>query len=118
MPVYAGLTPEETRAALKRKDTPSYQGTFTGARRYVLQTFANTESASMKKRVARYMVSTACPVCEGKRLRRESLSVTFAGMDIAELSRLPLARLAELLAPYAARERRKVKQRRAACRSS
>jgi excinuclease ABC subunit A len=100
VPVYGGLTPAETRAALKRKDTPSYQGTFTGVRRYVMQTFANTESASMKKRVARYMVSTACPECEGKRLRRESLSVTFAGMDIAELSRLPLARLAELLAPY------------------
>lgn len=101
VPVYAGLTPKETRAALKRKDTPSYQGTFTGVRRYVMQTFANTESASMKKRVARYMVSTACPECEGKRLRRESLSVTFAGHDIAEISRLPLARLAELLEPYA-----------------
>ena len=101
VPVYAGLSPKETKAALKRKDTPSYQGTFTGVRRYVMQTFANTESASMKKRVARYMVSTACPECEGKRLRRESLSVTFAGHDIAEISRLPLARLAELLQPYA-----------------
>jgi excinuclease ABC subunit A len=101
VPVYAGLTPKETKAALKRKDTPSYQGTFTGVRRYVMQTFANTESASMKKRVARYMVSSACPECEGKRLRRESLSVTFAGHDIAEISRLPLARLAELLQPYA-----------------
>jgi len=101
VPVYAGLTPKETKAALKRKDPPSYQGTFTGVRRYVMQTFANTESASMKKRVARYMVSNACPECEGKRLRRESLSVTFAGHDIAEISRLPLARLAELLQPYA-----------------
>lgn len=100
VPVYAGLTPKETKAALKRKDTPSYQGTFTGARRYVLQTFANTESASMKKRVARYMVSNACPECEGKRLRRESLSVTFAGLDIAELSRQPLEKLARLIKPY------------------
>ncbi len=102
VPVYAGLSPKETRAALRRKETPSYQGTFTGARRYVLQTFANTESASMKKRVARYMVSKECPLCRGKRLRREALSVTFAGIDIMELSRLPLARLAELLEPYAA----------------
>jgi excinuclease ABC subunit A len=100
VPVYAGLTPKETKAALKRKDTPSYQGTFTGARRYVLQTFANTESASMKKRVARYMVSNACPECAGKRLRRESLSVTFAGLDIAELSRQPLEKLARLIKPY------------------
>jgi excinuclease ABC subunit A len=29
-------------------------GTFTGARRYVMQTFANTQSASMKKRVAQF----------------------------------------------------------------
>jgi excinuclease ABC subunit A len=100
VPVYAGLTPEETRRALKRKDTPSYQGTFSGARRYVLQTFANTESASMKKRVARYMVSTACPLCQGRRLRQEALSVTFAGMDIMTLSRVPLERLAQLLRPY------------------
>ena len=33
-------------------------GTFTGARKYVLQTFATTESALMKKRVSRYIVST------------------------------------------------------------
>ena len=111
VPVYAGLTPKETKAALKRKDTPSYQGTFTGARRYVLQTFANTESASMKKRVARYMVSTECPLCRGKRLRQEALSVTFAGMDITELSRTPLAHLAELMQPYAAGEALKDKQR-------
>jgi excinuclease ABC subunit A len=100
-PVYAGFTPSEVKQAVKRKDTPSYQGTFTGARKYVLQTFATTESASMKKRVARYMVSSSCPLCEGKRLRRESLSVTFAGLDIAEMGRLPLARLADLLRPHA-----------------
>ena len=101
VPVYAGFTPDEVRAALKRGEQPSYQGTFTGARRYVLQTFANTESASMKKRVARYMVSFECPLCGGKRLRQESLSVTFSGLDIAEISRLPLERLHALLQPFA-----------------
>jgi len=101
VPVYAGFTPEETRRALKRKEPPSYMGTFTGARKYVLQTFATTQSALMKKRVSQYMVSGACGVCEGKRLRRESLSVTFAGLDIGELSRLPLKRVAEILGPAA-----------------
>ncbi|MFC7515838.1 excinuclease ABC subunit UvrA [Herbaspirillum sp. GCM10030257] len=101
VPVYAGFTAEEVRRAIKRKDTPSYQGTFTSARRYVLETFANTESASMKKRVSQYMVSMECPLCAGKRLRRESLSVMFAGHDITELSRLPLKQLAALLGPYA-----------------
>ncbi len=101
VPVYAGLTPEETKRALKRKDPPSYQGTFTGVKRYVMQTFATTESASMKKRVARYMVSTECPLCRGKRLRQEALSVTFAGVDITDISRMPMARLHALLQPYA-----------------
>lgn len=112
VPVYAGLTPAETRRALKRKETPSYQGTFTGARKYVLQTFAGTESAIMKKRVAQYLVGMDCPTCHGKRLRTESLSVTFCGHDITEIGRLPLKRLAELLLPFA--EGRAVKPKDAA----
>ncbi len=63
MPVYAGFSAEEVRRALKRKEPPSYMGTFSGARRYVLQTFATTESAAMKKRVARYLISADCPAC-------------------------------------------------------
>ncbi|MDB5043685.1 MAG: excinuclease subunit, partial [Candidatus Eremiobacteraeota bacterium] len=101
VPVYAGYTPTEVRRALKRKEEPSYQGTFTSARRHVLQTFANTQSPSMKKRAAQYLVSTECPLCHGKRLRRESLSVKFAGYDFAEMARLPLLRLTELFRPYA-----------------
>jgi excinuclease ABC subunit A len=102
VPVYAGYDAAEVKRALRRKEEPSYQGTFTGARRYVLQTFANTQSPLMKKRVAQYMISSECPLCHGKRLRRESLSVKFAGLDIAEISRLPLKRLAKLLEPFSA----------------
>jgi excinuclease ABC subunit A len=101
VPVYAGFTPEETQRALKRKETPSYQGTFTGVKRYVLHTFANTHSALTRKRVLQFMSSTECPLCHGKRLRRESLSVTFAGFDIAHISAMPLNRLHGLLRPIA-----------------
>ena len=100
VPVYAGFEPHEVRRALNRKEAPSYMGTFTGARRYVLQTFANTESALMKKRVSQYLVSADCPTCRGKRLKPEALSVKFAGLDIAEISRLPLKELAALVRPY------------------
>ncbi|RKH46073.1 excinuclease ABC subunit UvrA [Corallococcus sicarius] len=101
VPVYAGFTSAEVKRALARKEPPSYMGTFTGAKRYVMTTFATTESAMMKKRVARYMVSSDCSLCHGKRLRRESLSVKFAGLDIGELSRLPLDQVAGLLRPTA-----------------
>ncbi|MFF7061531.1 excinuclease ABC subunit A [Pseudomonas sp. NPDC008258] len=101
-PVYAGLTPAQTRAALKRKQEPSYQGTFMGARRYVLHTFMHSQSAQMRKRVSRFMRPSPCPMCQGKRLKREALGVTFAGLDIAELSHLPLQALAEVLRNVAA----------------
>ena len=106
VPVYAGYTPAEIKRALKRKEEPSYQGTFTGARKYVLQTFATTQSAMMKRRVAQFLSSTDCPVCHGKRLKPEALSVTFAGMDIAEISRLPLKGLGELFGPYLNRKKK------------
>ncbi|TRZ61527.1 excinuclease ABC subunit UvrA [Pseudomonas alloputida] len=101
-PVYAGLTPAQTREALKRKLEPSYQGTFMGARRYVLHTFMHSQSAQMRKRVAQYMRPSPCPLCQGKRLKREALSVTFAGLDIAELSHLSLQALAEVFRKVAA----------------
>jgi excinuclease ABC subunit A len=101
VPVYPGFTPRETRAALRSKAEPAYMGTFSGARKYVLNTFATTQSAMMKKRVSRYMVSTPCPVCGGKRLKPEALSVTFAGHDIGALSQLPIEEVAQILRPAA-----------------
>jgi excinuclease ABC subunit A len=103
VPVYAGFTRAEVKQALRRKEPPSYMGTFSSARRHVLHSFANTQSALMKRRALSYMISSDCPLCHGKRLRKESLSVTFAGLDIADLSRLPLKKLQEMLRPYTER---------------
>ena len=101
VPVYPGYTADEVRRAVRRREEPNYMGTFTSARRHVLHTFAHSQSASMKRRAAEYMVSTPCPLCAGKRLRREALAVTFAGRDITELSRLPLSELAAIFGPAA-----------------
>src|SRR6476659_8325755 len=90
VPVYPGFTRAEVKKAIKEKWEPGYMGTFTGARRYVLHTFATTQSALMKKRVSRYMIGGLCPVCDGKRLKREALSVTFAGVDIGTLGQMSL----------------------------
>ena len=111
VPVYAGYTPAETRRALKRKEEPSYMGTFSSARRYVLHTFATTESALMKKRVSRYIVGADCPQCGGKRLRREALAITFAGLDIAEMSRLPLKDLMDVFRRHSPRGAARARKR-------
>ena len=100
-PVYAGFTPAETRAALRRKAEPSYQGTFIGARKHVLHTFTTSQSALMKMRASRFLIGSACPVCKGKRLKREALLVKFAGLDIGALSQMPLDQMAEVLMPAA-----------------
>ncbi|CAN5367128.1 excinuclease ABC subunit UvrA [soil metagenome] len=101
VPVYAGLTPAETKQALRGKREPSYQGTFTGVRKYVMQTYATTHSALMKRRVARFITASLCPACDGKRLKRESLEVRFAGYDIGEIGQMPFNQLARLLRPIA-----------------
>lgn len=90
VPVFAGFTYKEVKAALRRKEEPSYMGTFTGAKRYLLHTLSNSQSALMKKRVLQYMISVECPVCQGKRLGKAALSVRFAGYDISAISNLPL----------------------------
>jgi len=101
VPVYAGFTPHQTAKALKEKREPSYMGTYMGARKYVLHTFANSQSAMMKKRVSRYMRGADCPLCHGKKLKPESLSVHFAGLDIAEMSAQPLKNMYKIFQPYA-----------------
>lgn len=101
VPVYPGLSKDEVKTALKKKLPPDYMGTFTGVRRYVMHTFSTTQSQLMKKRVAQYMLSSECPSCHGKRLRKESLSVTFAGLDIADMQRMPLEDMAALFSDFA-----------------
>lgn len=101
VPVYAGFESHEVKAALKKKMEPSYHGNFSSARKYILDTFKTTQSPLMKKRVSKFMVSTPCPKCLGKKLKKESLSVKFEGLDIAEMSELPLKKLKTLFDPYA-----------------
>lgn len=101
VPVYAGFTPKETRAALRRHEEPSYNGTFIGVRKYVLHALATTQSIVTSKRVTRFVEGRDCPLCQGKRLKRASLLVTFGGVDIGTLSHIPLNRVAMLLAPVA-----------------
>ncbi|MET7379872.1 hypothetical protein ABZT08_13775 [Streptomyces sp. NPDC005526] len=60
-------------------------------------TFANTKSASMKRRVSQFLDTAPCPSCHGKRLKPEALTVTFEGLDIADFSGLPLRELASPL---------------------
>ncbi|PHY95016.1 excinuclease ABC subunit A [Acetobacter pomorum] len=96
-PVYPGRTHEQVLEAIKHGVPADYNGTFTGARQYVLNTFTKSQSAKMRARAASFMVSSVCPVCHGQKLKTEALQVLFAGRNIAELSALPLKSITVLL---------------------
>ncbi|XUL86298.1 ATP-binding cassette domain-containing protein [Streptomyces galilaeus] len=74
-----------------------YQGTYMSARRYVMKTFADTKSPTLRAKAERFLTSAPCPLCGGSRLRAESMAVTVAGRTIADLAALPLAELAGTL---------------------
>ncbi|WP_223778390.1 excinuclease ABC subunit UvrA [Streptomyces sp. 135] len=75
-----------------------YQGTYMSARRYVMKTFADSKSQTLRAKAERFLASAPCAACGGSRLRPEALAVTFAGRTIAELAALPLSELADVLA--------------------
>ncbi|MET7528737.1 excinuclease ABC subunit UvrA [Streptomyces goshikiensis] len=75
-----------------------YQGTYMSAHRYVMRTFADSKSASLRARAEKFLTDSPCPACEGRRLRPEALAVTFAGRTIAELAAAALTELDGVLA--------------------
>ncbi|MGF9650409.1 excinuclease ABC subunit UvrA [Pseudarthrobacter oxydans] len=87
------VTPQRDRVA------KPYKGRFWSARSYVLHTLADSQSAAMRERVLAFMESGPCPLCSGTGLTPEALAVTFAGRTIAELNRLPMVDLAEIVRP-------------------
>ncbi|MFF5968875.1 ATP-binding cassette domain-containing protein [Streptomyces collinus] len=71
-----------------------YQGTYMSAHRYVMKTFSDSKSPTLRAKAERFLTSAPCPACGGSRLRPEALAVTFGGRTIAELAALPLGELA------------------------
>ncbi|MET9870497.1 ABC transporter, partial [Streptomyces sp. NPDC006386] len=74
-----------------------YRGTYMSARRYVMKTFSDSKSPTLRAKAERFLTSAPCPACGGSRLRPEALAVTFGGRTIAELAALPLVELAASL---------------------
>lgn len=100
VPIFMGLTAEQRKAAIAAEVEPAYTGTYTSARKYVLQSYAGGKE-SVKKRLSRFVAVTPCALCQGKRLNQDALSVTFAGYDIAEMGELTITQLKVLFSPLA-----------------
>ena len=63
----------------------SYESGWKGVLNNVERRYRETASDSVREQLDQYMVEQACPVCHGKRLRPESLSVLVAGKSIGDV---------------------------------
>ncbi|MBR1629869.1 MAG: excinuclease ABC subunit UvrA, partial [Lachnospiraceae bacterium] len=59
--------------------------------------YRETKSESMRAEYEEFMEINPCPVCEGQRLKKESLGVTVCGKNIYEITTIPIRDLAVFL---------------------
>jgi len=67
-----------------------YYANFPGVIRYLERRYRETSSDSVRADIERYMASSPCPACQGKRLKPESLAVTVVGKNIMDVTALPV----------------------------
>ncbi len=72
-------------------------GSFEGVVPNLERRFRETESEFIKTEINKYMSVQPCPECNGMRLKKESLSVTIDGRNIAEVSGLSIKAMREFL---------------------
>ena len=70
--------------------------------------YKETTSDYTKSEIERYMVSADCPVCQGKRLKKEALAVKLGGLNVIELCDLSIVKMKEFIANLTLTETQKI----------
>lgn len=68
---------------------------FQGVINFITSQFNETMPASIQKWASSFMEKKTCPVCNGDRLKKESLCFKIEGKNVAELSRMDLRELSQ-----------------------
>ncbi len=69
-----------------------YHASFEGVICNIERRYRDTNSDFIKAELETIMTNMVCPVCEGKRLKKETLAVTVNDLNISELTRLSIAK--------------------------
>ncbi len=75
----------------------SMRRSFEGVVNNLERRYHESSSDYIKSEISKYMREIPCEACHGKRLRAEALSVTVGGLNIAELSDLPIVKISEFI---------------------
>jgi len=81
---------------------------FEGVINNLKRRYRETNSDYMKNEIENYMSNNPCPECNGDRLKKEVLSVTVAGLNIAQLCRLSIKDELEFFNNITLTEREKI----------
>ena len=76
----------------------SYSAAWEGIIPNLARRYRETTSDFTKMEIERYMTSTPCDECRGRRLKKEALAVTVGGKNIAELTEMSVDKLFDFLA--------------------
>ena len=74
-----------------------YRSDWIGVVNSLEKRYRETSSDDMKSYYEQFMSVTPCPVCNGARLKPESLAVHVGGMNISELTALPIKKARQFL---------------------
>ena len=75
----------------------NYKSAWEGFVNNLQRRYNQTSSEGVKWDIERYMRTSDCPECHGKRLKKEALAVTVGGKNIAEVCDLPVRDIAAFL---------------------
>ncbi len=86
----------------------TYMHKFQGVFNYIDHYYENTSSSKIRDWAESYMNTQKCSVCGGGRLKKESLSVTFNDLNIAEVTALSIERARDFFENLTLSERDKL----------
>ena len=85
-----------------------YVASFEGVIPNLERRYRETTSDYIKGELEKYMVTTPCDVCKGKRLNKTALSVTVAGYNIADLCELSVVKILGIVSGLTLTESQKI----------
>ncbi len=90
-----GPPPQKARIKIEYKSgkgkTHFYETAFNGVIDNLQRRYDETTSDYIRSKLEEFMSVRPCPICSGKRLRPEALAVTIEGVNIADVTDLPVS---------------------------
>ena len=68
----------------------SYMTRFSGLIPHFMRRYSESSSEEVKENLEQYMQANTCPDCQGRRLKKEVLAITFCDLNIAEVTAMPV----------------------------